>query len=113
MKNITIIIGVILLILNLLIGFMFSSYKPINVGLNCGVIIVNTLLIYSLGVVNIKDGFRISLCFLFLIAAAIEFVMVFFVPDSWQDNITLTLLMLLLAGQFILYVIAYYISKIS
>lgn len=113
MKNITLIICAILLVLNLLIGFMFSSYKPFNIGLNSGVIIVNTLLIYSLGVVDVKDGFRISLAFLFLIAAAIEFVMVFFVPDSWQDNITLTLLMLLFAGQVILYVIAYYVSKIS
>ena len=101
MKNLTLIIGCIVLLLNLVIG------------LNSGVIIVNTLLLYILGVSQIKDGFKISLSFLFLIAAVIEFILAFFVPDTWINNVALTMLILLFAGQIILYIIAYFVSKIS
>lgn len=113
MKNLTLVIGGIILLLNLVIGLIFSSYKPFNIGLNSGVIIVNTLMLYILGVSNIKDGFKISLSFLFLIAAGIEFVLAFFVPEAFENNVVLTILILLFACQVILYVIAYYVSKIS
>ena len=113
MKNLTLVIGGIILLLNLVIGLIFSAYKPFNIGLNSGVIIVNTLMLYSLGVIQIKDGFRISLSFLFLIAAAIEFILGFFVPETYENSITLTMLILLFAGQVILYLIAYFVSKIS
>lgn len=113
MKNLTLVIGGIILLLNLMIGLIFSSYKPFNIGLNSGVIIVNTLMLYILGASQIKDGFKISLTFLFLIAAVIEFVLAFFVPESFENNVALTILLLLFAGQAILYVIAYYVSKIS
>ena len=113
MKNLTLVIGGIILVLNLVIGLIFSSYKPFNIGLNSGVIIVNTLMLYSLGVAQIKDGFKISLSFLFLIAAVIEFILAFFVPETWENNVALTMLILLFAGQTVLYVIACYVSKIS
>ena len=113
MKNLTLVIGGIVLLLNLVIGLIFTSYKLFNIGLNSGVIIVNTLLLYILGVSQIKDGFKISLSFLFLIAAVIEFILGFFVPDTWENNVALTMLILLFAGQVILYIIAYFVSKIS
>ena len=113
MKNLTLVIGGIILVLNLVIGLIFSSYKPFNIGLNSGVIIVNTLMLYFLGVSQIKDGFKISLSFLFLIAAVIELIIALFVPNEWENNVTLTMLILLFAGQVILYVIAYFVSKIS
>lgn len=113
MKNLTLVLGGIILLLNFVIGLIFSSYKPFNIGLNSGVIIVNTLLLYSLGIVQIKDGFKISLSFLFLIAAVIEFLLAFFVPESFENNVFLTILILLFACQVILYAIAYYVSKNS
>lgn len=113
MKNLTLVIGGIILLLNIVIGLIFSSYKPFNIGLNSAVIIVNTLMLYSFGVVQIKDGFKVSLSFLFLITAAIEYILVLFVPETWKDNAALMTLILLLAGQIILYVIAYFVSKIS
>ena len=113
MKNLTLVIGGIFLLLNIVIGLIFSSYKPFNVGLISAVIIVNTLMLYLLGASQIKDGFKISLTFLFLIAAVIEFILAFFVPDTWENNVALTMLILLFAGQVILYVIAYFVSKIS
>ena len=113
MKNLTLIIGGIILLLNLVIGLIFSSYKPFNIGLNSAIIILNTLILYSLGVAQIKDGFKISLSFLFLIAAVIEFILALFIPESFENNVALTMLILLFAGQAILYVIAYFVSKIS
>ena len=113
MKNLTLIIGGIILLLNLVIGMIFSAYKPFNIGLNSAVIVVNTLMLYSLGVAQIKDGFKISLSFLFLIAAAIEFILALFVPETLENNVALTMLIILFAGQVILYAIAYFVSKIS
>ena len=113
MKNLTLIIGGIILLLNLVIGMIFSAYKPFNIGLNSAVIIVNTLMLYSLGVAQIKDGFKISLSFLFLIAAAIEFILALFVPETLENNVSGTMLISLFAGQIILYAIAYFVSKIS
>ena len=113
MKNLTLIIGGIILLLNLVIGLIFSYYKPFNIGLNSAIIILNSLILYSLGVAQIKDGFKISLSFLFLIAAVIEFILALFIPESFENNVALTMLILLFAGQAILYVIAYFVSKIS
>ena len=113
MKNLTLVIGGIILLLNLVIGMIFSAYKPFNIGLNSVVIIVNTLMLYSLGVAQIKDGFKISLSFLFLIAAVIEFILALFVPETLENNAALTMLIMLFAGQVILYIIAYFVSKIS
>ena len=113
MKNLALIIGGIILLLNVAIGLIFSAYKPFNIGLNCAVIIVNTLMFYSLSVIEIKDGYRISLPFLFLLAATIEFILGFFVPETLENSITLTMLILLFTGQIILYAIAYFVSKIS
>lgn len=113
MKNLTLVTGGIILLLNLVIGMIFSAYKPFNIGLNSAVIIVNTLMLYSLGVAQIKDGFKISLSFLFLIAAVIEFILSFFVPETFENNVSLTMLILLFAGQIVLYTIAYFVSKIS
>ena len=113
MKNLTLILGGIILLLNSIIGLIFSSYKPFNIGLNTGVIIVNTLMLYILGVSKIKDGFKISLSFLFLIAAVMEFVTAFLVSESFENNVALTILILLFAGQVILYAIAYFVSKTS
>ena len=113
MKNLTLVIGGIILLLNLVTGMIFSAYKPFNIGLNSAVIVVNTLMLYSLGVAQIKDGFKISLTFLFLIAAAIEFILALFVPETLENNVALTMLILLFAGQIILYIITYFVSKIS
>jgi hypothetical protein len=111
MKNLTLVIGGIILVLNVLIGLIFSFYKPFNVGLNSAVIIINTLMIYSLGIVQIKDGFRISLSFLFLLAVIIEFILALFVHDSWENNFALTGLILLIVAQIVLYIISYVVSK--
>ena len=113
MKNLTLVIGGIILLLNLVIGMIFSSYKPFNIGLNSAVIVVNTLMLYSLGVAQIKDGFKISLSFLFLIAAAIEFIQALFVPETLGNNVALTMLIILFTGQVVLYAIAYFVSKIN
>lgn len=43
----------------------------------------------------------------------LEYILVLFVPKKWKDNAALMTLILLLASQIILYVIAYFVSKIS
>ena len=47
MKNITLITGIILLVVNVLFGSILSSYPAFNMGLNCGVIVATTVLLYA------------------------------------------------------------------
>ena len=111
MKNLTLLAGGIILLLNLIFGLILSAYKPLNIGLNSAVIIINTLMLYLLGVSQIKDGYKISLSFLFIVIAAIEFLLALFITDSWENNIVLIMLILLIAVQILLYAIVSYFSK--
>ena len=65
MKKIILVIGALCLLANLLFGGMISAYEKFNVGLNCGVIVVNTLLIYLTAAMRLKDGYKIPLSGLF------------------------------------------------
>lgn len=113
MKRIIIIIGIVMLILNLLVGLIFSYYKPFNNGINSGVIILNSLFVYSLWVARLKTAFRISLSFLFCIFAVIEYFIALFMSESWKDNINLVFILVMLVSQIILFIISYYVSKNS
>ena len=113
MKQTIIIIGCLLLVLNLLFGLLLSSYQTFNMLVNCGVIVINTLLLLCVGEMNIKDGFKVSYNVLFPMATLLEVFVVSFAPQGWKDNGALLFVVLLLTLQIILLVISNYVSKIS
>lgn len=102
MKSTSLIIGCILLVLNLLIGMIISSYETFHVVANSGVIIVNTALLLVLGTLDVKDGFRYSLNLLFPAFALIEFLIVCFSRPEVENNWGLIVILLLLVLQIIL-----------
>ena len=65
MKQTVVIIGSLILALNLLFGLLLSSYQTFNMLLNCGVIILNTLILLWIGDMEMKDGYKISYYVLF------------------------------------------------
>ena len=55
-------------------------------GVNCGAIILNTSLLFSIYKFPLRDAYRIILSFLFLIVGFVEFILACFMPQYWQDN---------------------------
>ena len=102
MKSTSLIVGGILLVLNLLIGMIISSYETFHVIANSGVIIVNTVLLLVLGTLNVKDGFRYSLNLLLPTFALIEFLIICFSRPEVENNWGLIVVLLILVLQVIL-----------
>jgi len=113
MKSTSLIVGCILLVLNLLIGMIISSYETFHMIANSGVIIVNTALLLVLGTLNVKDGFRYSLNLLFPAFALIEFLIICFSRPEVENNWGLIVVLLILVLQVILLLGAKKMSDIN
>jgi len=111
MKSTSLIIGGILLVLNLLIGMIISSYETFHVVTNSGIIIVNTALLLVLGTLNVKDGFRYSLNCLFIGMGFVEFILGLFAPERFEDNGFLVFVLFMLLLEVMLLLGSNYISK--
>ncbi|MDR1757759.1 MAG: hypothetical protein LBR51_02195 [Bacteroidales bacterium] len=110
-KNIVLITGIILLVANLLFGSVLSAYSTFNMLLNCGVIIANSLLLYLLTCITLKDGFRISLSSLFSFLGFVEFILGLVAPQRYEDNGCLLAVILIVAFEAIVLVITNMVSK--
>ena len=105
MKRIILILGGLALIVNVLFGLLLSGYSYFNMGVNCGVIALNTALLFCLYQFNLRDAFRISLSFLFVIIGLIELILGCFMQQQLQDNACLIAILILLFAEISLFVI--------
>lgn len=111
MKSLILIIGSLLFIANLLLALLISAYEPFNMWLNCAVISINTILLFAVATLRLKDAFRISLSTLFPLAGIIEFICGFFVAPRFEDNLMVVFIIMALLVQSIILIITNYISK--
>lgn len=111
MKTIIILITGLCLIMNILCGFIISSYSTFNCGVTSGIIILNAIIMLIVSEITLKDGFRISLNVLFPIMAIIEFIVGLFSPDRLQDNGFLVFILIALLWEGIIIIITNQISK--
>lgn len=74
------------LLLNVIIGLLFSIYDPFNVMLNSVMLLLNGAMILWVNNSMMKDGFKISLSSLFGTIAFFEFIAGFYSIDRLQDN---------------------------
>ncbi len=111
MKNLTLIIGCIALVLNLLFGYLLSAFEPFNVVFTCVVIVLTTLLIWLLRVVPMKDGFVIGLGFLFLFLGIVEYVLGLNSDPQFTDNGILITAIILVAFETVILLICSSITK--
>lgn len=86
MKHLNLIIGGIVLVLNVLIGLLISSYSTFNVCLTSGIIIISFALIELLKYTKLKDAFRISLTVVFAFFFIVNFILGIISPEKFQDN---------------------------
>lgn len=113
MKNIILTLGAICIVANLLIGLIVTAYPLFNVCLNTAVLVLNTLLLYALAASSVKDGFKVSMFFLFPLCSIIEYIFGLFASSSFENNWYLILTILLLLMEGIIFTIVRVISKIN
>jgi tellurite resistance protein TehA-like permease len=111
MKTVILITGLILFITNLLFSSIIHVYPIFNVGLNCGVIVVTTLLLYIVNHIRLKDGFRTSLFMLFCIFGLVEFILGLIAPQHYKGNWYLIVIIFIVAVESIILVITNIVSK--
>ena len=111
MKNLTLIIGCVALLLNLLFGFLLSAFEPFNVVFTSIVILLTSLLIWLLRVVPMKDGFVIGLGFLFLLLGIVEYILGIISRPQVENNGLVIAVIILVAFEAVTLLICSSISK--
>ena len=111
MKMIILLSGLVLLLINVLLGLILSSFDRCHVVISSVVIMVTTLLLYLTTVIQLKDGYKISLALLFLIAGVFEYVLALYAPNQFKDNWWLIVVVLFMAFEIILLIVTNTISK--
>jgi hypothetical protein len=90
MKKIYLAIGLILVVLNTIIGLIFSGYSTFNFISSDIVIIINTLLLSAIANSKISDGFKVSFSFIFPLLGFVSFILACIMDNKLNDNILLT-----------------------
>lgn len=111
MKNTILILGSLALVVNVLLGLLLLRYSNFNMEVNCGVIVLNTALLYCLWQFNLRDAFRISLTFLFSFLGITELVLGCFMPQKLEDNGHLIAIIAILFVKIALFVITNIMSN--
>lgn len=111
MKKTILILGGLAFIVNVLFGLLLSGYSYFNIGVNCGVIALNTALLFCLYQFNMRDAFRIALSFLFVIVGMIELILGSLMQQHLQDNACLIAILILLFAEISLFVIVNILSS--
>ena len=111
MKNTFIYTGILILLLNSVVGLIVSAYDVFNWMVNDGVIVFNTILLMSLAVSKIKDGFKFGLSILFMALSIVEFVIGLFLENSFNDNWLLILMLVAVLVQVASMVVVRSLSK--
>ncbi len=86
MKNLILIEGFILIVLNTLIGLMISKYSPFNYLMVDLSLLISTGLIYLFSNSNISDGYKIGLTVLFALTGLAKVFCSIAAPQQLQDN---------------------------
>jgi hypothetical protein len=111
MKKTILIIGILLIILNTLIGTMSSGYQQNNIVLVDLSLILSTGLIYGLFESKLADGFKIGLTVLFLITGFIRMLVALFSNENVTDNFSIIILLVILTFEIICFVVSKFLNN--
>lgn len=111
MKNIYILFCLVFVILNSIIGLIFSFYPLFNWLTANFVIIINAVLLNQLVNSNINDAFKVSLSFIFPVMGVITFILSLFMPEKIEDNLMFATMLIIFTFQLVLYIIVYLLKN--
>tara|TARA_B100001250_G_C19666586_1_gene729534 strand:+ start:534 stop:878 length:345 start_codon:yes stop_codon:yes gene_type:complete len=111
MKNIYILFCLVFVVLNSIIGLIFSFYPLVNWLTANFVIIINAVLLNQLVNSNINDAFKVSLSFIFPVMGVITFILSLFMPEKIEDNLMFATMLIIFTFQLVLYIIVYLLKN--
>jgi hypothetical protein len=101
MKNSFLVLGGLLVLINTVIGLVFSSYQPFNMILANVSLVLSTTLLYGTYKSAMADGFKIGFTAFFALTGLIRFGCAAFSPNQVQDNFAFVLFVILLAVEIL------------
>jgi hypothetical protein len=110
MKNLYIIICAVLVLINSLIGLIFTHYQTFNWIIANAIIIINAILLISLANAKIVDGFKISLTFILPILGLLSFLISIRLNSNIENNILLAGILIIFSFQILLLIAAKHIK---
>jgi FtsH-binding integral membrane protein len=110
MKRIIILSSIVLLVANLLFGLILSFYGACNVAMGSFVIASTGLLLYLIHSIKLKDGYKVSLTILFVVAGCLEFILSLIAPNRFMDNWWLIIVIVLIALEAVMLIVTNTIS---
>jgi hypothetical protein len=102
MKNLSIIISAILILVNVLAGIILKDYMKENIIMSSCVILLNAILLLIVANSKMKDAFKVSYHLLFPVFCIIEFILAIIAPNTWENNYYLVSIIGFIAFQAIL-----------
>jgi hypothetical protein len=113
MKNLLLVAGFILIVLNTLIGLMISKYSPFNYLMVDLSLLISTVLIYLFSNSNISDGYKIGLTVLFAITGLAKVVCSIVAPQYFQDNFLIVVVIGLICFEVLCLISAFAMKKFA
>ncbi len=111
MKHLNFIFGGILVVFNVLIGIIVSSYSTFNLSLTSGVIVLSFALIEILKHSKLRDAFRVSLTVIFAFLMIVCLILGVLSPETFKDNGYIIAIIAILAVEVIILLTASFISQ--
>jgi hypothetical protein len=111
MKNLYIIICAVLVLINSLIGLIFTQYQTFNWLTADAIIIINAILLISLANAKIVDGFKIALTFILSILGVLAFLISFRLNSNIENNFLLAGILIIFSFQILLLIAAKHFKK--
>jgi len=111
MKNGILIIGLVLVFLNTLIGFVFNKYSQFNIGFVDVSIIISTSLIYLVSRSELVDGFKIGLTTFYSFTGFIRIICAAVAASTFSNNTTVIIFISVIAIEIISTVVAAFMNK--
>ena len=109
MKKLIIFSGIVLIILNTLVGFIFTKYLPFNFLMVDVSLIITVSLIYMLSIGSLADGYKIGLTVLFSFTGLAKVICCVMAQPNIQDNIFIIIVLAIIAFEVLTYFSALYI----
>lgn len=113
MKNLLLIAGLILIILNTLVGLLISQYMPFNYWMVNFSLLLSTVLVYVFSNSNISAGYKIGLNLLFGITGLIKVICLIAAEPHIKDNILIVMFLGLSAFEIVCLFSAFAMRKFS
>jgi len=111
MKNLILIIGTLLIVLNTLIGFIVTDYATMNFLLTDLSLALSAGIIYFVACSKMANGYKIGLALFFLFTGIIRVFCMVFIPSVLENNVLLLVAVGILLFELVCVAVALFASK--